>query len=396
MISEKNNKKFAFDVVKNDKNTRARAGILTTPSGSIRTPAFVPVATKAAIKGLDFNRLEEIGFEILMVNTYHLFLRPGHKIVAKAGGLHKFANWRRPLMTDSGGFQVFSLGFGLEHGVGKIGFFPGKAKAPDFKRKKLVEIDEEGASFVSFMDGSRHRLTPEKSVEIQRALGADLIFAFDECTSPLASHEYTAEATARTHRWAERCLKAFKGGEQAMFGIVQGGAYKDLRTESAKIIGALPFFGVGIGGSLGKTKKEMRKVLDWTLPLLPEEKPRHLLGIGEISDIFEAVERGADLFDCVIPTRLARHGAVLTKKGRLNLINGKFLTDKKPIEKECLCQTCRKHSRAYLSHLARSKEILGIMLLTEHNLFFMKKLMEDIRRAILDGGFSLFKKKMLK
>ncbi|MBI5147683.1 MAG: tRNA guanosine(34) transglycosylase Tgt [Parcubacteria group bacterium] len=387
---------FSFKITGKDKNTRARAGILTTPCGKILTPAFVPVATKAAVKGMDFNRLEEIGFDILMVNTYHLFLRPGHKVVAKAGGLHKFANWRRPLMTDSGGFQVFSLGFGLEHGVGKIGFFPGKTKAAAPGRKKLVEIDEEGASFVSFLDGSRHRITPEKSIEIQRALGADIIFAFDECTSPLASYEYTAQATARTHRWAKRCLKVFKGGSQAMFGIVQGGAYKDLRIESARVIGAMPFFGIGVGGSLGKTKREMRRVLDWTLPVLPEEKPRHLLGIGEISDIFEAVERGADLFDCVIPTRLARHGVALTKKGRVNLANGKFLTDQKPIEKECLCQTCRKHSRAYLSHLTRSKEILGIMLLTEHNLFFMKKLMTDVRQAILDGGFSAFKKKMLR
>ncbi len=381
----------------NDKKTRARAGVLTTPHGKIATPAFVPVATKAAIKGMDFNRLAEIGFDILMVNTYHLFLRPGQAVVKRAGGLHKFAGWTGPLMTDSGGFQVFSLGFGLEHGVGKIGFFPGDVDAGAIvKRKKLVEIDEGGASFVSFLDGSRHRLTPEKSVEIQRALGADIVFAFDECTSPLASCEYTAEATARTHRWAERCLKVFKGGEQAMFGIVQGGAYKDLRIESAKTIGAMPFFGIGIGGSLGKTKKEMHKVLGWTVSVLPEKKPRHLLGIGDVGDIFEAVARGVDLFDCVAPTRLARHGVALTKSGRLNLMNGKFLSDQKPVEKKCLCRTCRKHSRAYLSHLARSKEILGVMLLTEHNLFFMKKLMEDIRRAILDGSFSVFKKKMLK
>ncbi len=372
-----------FKILKKSKKSRARLGLIKTPHGRIKTPAFLPVATQATIKSLSPADLKEIGFEALLCNTYHLYLRPGHKIVQQLGGLHKFMNWPGPIVTDSGGFQVFSLGFGLEQEIGKIGgFFPGQAEQPKTVKPKLAKIDEQGVEFRSHLDGSKHRLTPQKSIQIQEALGADIILAFDECTSPLATKEYTRRATDRTHRWAEICLKAKKRKDQALFGIIQGGQWKDLRIESARFISQLPFDGLAIGGSLGKTKKDMYKILDWVIAEMPPEKPRHLLGIGQPIDLNKAVAQGIDLFDCVYPTRLARHGVFLTERGRLNILNSAFRQDKKPIMNGCSCYTCQNFSRAYLHHLFKAKEMLGPRLATFHNLWLIARLMERIRKEI--------------
>ncbi len=407
---------FSFDIIKKSKKSRARVGIIKTPHGEIHTPAFIPVATQATIKGITEEQLKAIGIEVVLANTYHLYLRPGDKVIKKLGGLHKFMNWDRPIVTDSGGFQVFSLGAAIEHGVGKIANifpgsessarspkaneternrtsttrFPGEAVRPASQGQSLTRITEEGVYFRSHLDGSKYFIGPEESIKIQENLGGDIIFAFDECTSPLHDHAYTQKAMERTHRWATRCLEAHQAlpaGRQWLFGIVQGGAYEDLRIKSAKFIGGLDFPGFGIGGSLGKSKKDMHKVLDWTAPLLPEAKPRHLLGIGSVEDIYEAVKRGIDSFDCVIPTRLGRNGAALTKKGNLNIKSARYRLDKNQIEKNCGCYTCRHFSRYYLCHLFKAGEMLGPILTTIHNLHFMENLMKEIRNDILDSRY---------
>jgi queuine tRNA-ribosyltransferase/7-cyano-7-deazaguanine tRNA-ribosyltransferase len=396
---------FSFKIIKKDKNTKARLGILKTPHGIIHTPNIAIVATKGSIRGISFDLAKKFGGEIFMINTFHFFHNDRYKIVEKFGGLHKFLNINYPLMTDSGGFQVFSLGFGLEHGVGKVAdIFPLEARNQNQsldvarpKGKSLVKIFEEGVEFISPYDGKKLFLSPELSIKIQKILKADIIFAFDECTSPLSSYEYTKQAMKRTHRWALRCLEEFKGTKnQVMFGIVQGGEYEDLRKESAKFINSLPFFGFGIGGSLGKSKKDIIKVLNWTIPLLDENKPRHLLGIGEIDDIFHSIEQGIDLFDCIIPTRWARHGTGFTSKGRINLKSSKYITDKKPIDPECKCNVCQKYSRAYICHLLKEKEIYGIILLTEHNVFWILNLFKEIRKALKNDQFQQLKKRLLK
>ncbi|MBI2451039.1 MAG: tRNA guanosine(34) transglycosylase Tgt [Parcubacteria group bacterium] len=397
---------FNFKITTKDKKTKARSGILKTPHGVIHTPAFVPVSTKGALRGLSFEDAKKYGADVFMVNTYHLFHNSRYKIIKKFGGLHKYLKINFPLMTDSGGFQVFSLGFAREHGVGKIfSFFPGETKnsgkikeSKTSKNKNLVKIYDDGVEFRDPISGTKLNLTPELSMKIQADLGADLIFTFDECTSPLSDYAYTKKSLLRTNKWAIKSLSAFEKYDkkkQALFGIVQGGEWKDLRKESARFIGSLPFFGIGIGGSLGKSKKDMRRILDFTLPLLPEEKPKHLLGIGEVEDIFNGVERGIDLFDCVIPTRLARHGTAFTHEGKMNLKNSGFLKDKNPIDKNCLCRVCKIYSRSYVSHLLREKEIYGIMLLTEHNLAFMLNLMKEIRRAIKENYFLKIKRHIL-
>jgi len=373
-----------FKILKKHSKSAARLGLIKTPHGQIHTPAFLPVATQASVKALTPHEIKQIGFEAILANTYHLYLRPGRQVIKKMGGLHQFMNWPGPIVTDSGGFQVFSLGFGLEHGVGKIaGVFPGQERQMNRPLKsKLVRIDEKGVDFKSHLDGSWHRLTPEKSIRIQEALGADIILAFDECTSPLSDYQYTKQALERTHRWAEICLRTKKRKDQALFGIIQGGQWRDLREKSARFIGALPFDGLAIGGSLGKTKKDMLKILEWVVPQMPSQKPRHLLGIGYLEDIKMAVKRGIDLFDCVYPTRLARHGTFLTDKGELNILRPIYRTDKKPIMKNCSCYTCQNFSRAYLHHLFRAKEILAHRLATFHNLHFMFQFMEKIREDI--------------
>src|SRR3989344_956785 len=381
-----------FRILKKSNKSNARLGVISTPHGDIQTPAFIPVGTQATVKGLTVDQLKQMGIEALLCNTYHLYLRPGDKVVKKLGGLHKFMNWDRPIFTDSGGFQVFSLGYGIEHKTGKLaGYYHNlRPFIYDSKNKRLAKVTEEGVEFRSHIDGSKHFLTPEKSIQIQKNLGADIIFAFDECTSPLSDYEYTKKSMEMTHRWAIRSLNEFKKFKrlnsetlnQQLFGIVQGGQYKDLREQSAKFIGEQNFDGFGIGGSFGSSygdsKENMRKVLDWTIPFLPEEKSRHLLGIGGVDDIYEAVKRGIDTFDCVQPTRLGRNGSALTKNGNLNLKSSKWLNPPAggPIDKKCQCYTCQNHSRAYLAHLFRVNEMLGPILTTIHNLYFMEQLMK--------------------
>ena len=375
----------------------ARAGRLKTPHGTIRTPAFIPVGTHATVKTLDVADLRAAGAQVVLANTYHLYLRPGAELVAAQGGLHGFMGWDGPIITDSGGFQVFSLGFGLEHGVSKISnIFPDEDEPGRRTQKpKLMQVDDEGVSFASHLDGSRHRITAESSIATQQQLGADIILAFDECTSPLHDEAYTAAALARTHRWAERSLAAWTNrDQQALFGIVQGGAYRALREESARFIDGQGFPGYAIGGSLGKSKRDMHRILQWTLPLLDPHKARHLLGIGEVVDLFHGVQRGVDLFDCVAPTRMARNGTVyigpaaggrLRTDFRLNVSAAKVRADGGPIEPGCDCFTCQHHSRAYLRHLFNTGEALGLRLATIHNLRFIHRLMAEIRQAVVAG-----------
>jgi queuine tRNA-ribosyltransferase len=400
----------AFRVVKQAPDGLARVGVLSLPHGEVETPVFMPVGTQATVKGLSPVELEALGAQIVLGNTYHLYLRPGAELVAQLGGLHALMAWPHPILTDSGGFQVFSLGFGKEHGVGKIAkIFPAEggrgAVAPEAQtgqgdtapqaqggrgHARLTRIDEDGVTFTSHIDGSTHRLTPERSIAVQEQLGADVILAFDECTSPLAGYEYTRAALARTHRWAERCVEARQPTPQALFGIVQGGEYQDLREESARVIGGLPFDGVAIGGSLGKSKADMHCVLDWTVPLLPDAWPRHLLGIGEPEDLFAGVARGVDMFDCVAPTRLGRHGVLYVPSGRLHIDNAVYREDPAPVQEDCACYACRHFSRAYLRHLFVANEMLGPRLATIHNLHFLITLVRDIRQSILEDRLVAF------
>jgi queuine tRNA-ribosyltransferase/7-cyano-7-deazaguanine tRNA-ribosyltransferase len=391
-----------FEIKAHSSATRARAGILHTAHGDIETPNFMAVATQAAVKAVTPDDLEHIGVQLLIANTYHLVLRPGAEQIAELGGLHSFMNWQHPLMTDSGGFQVFSLGAAIRDGVGKIAdIFPEESpnhpitQSP--KGTPLCKIDDDGVTFRSHLDGKILRLDPEISIRTQHHLGADFIVAFDECTSPLDTYEYTRTALARTHRWAERCLEQHrktKRDYQSLWGIVQGGAYRDLREESARVIGGLPFDGLCIGGSLGKSKKEMHAILEWAIPLLPANKPRHLLGIGELQDIVEGVARGIDLFDCASPTRWARNGALLVSKEiaenpeqRLNISNARYAMDKSPIDPNCDCHACQNFSRAYLHHLHRAKELNYYRLATIHNLRMMMRFMQAVRAAIRAGKF---------
>ncbi|MEA2112657.1 MAG: tRNA guanosine(34) transglycosylase Tgt [Patescibacteria group bacterium] len=388
-----------FKVEKDINNELGRAGVLNTPHGVIKTPAFVTVGTKATVKALTPEQIKELGAQVVLANTYHLYLQPGDELVKQAGGLHKFMNWNGPTMTDSGGFQVFSLGEAFGGSVTKIAQKTDD-KAPKTKKPpvdKLMDIDEEGVNFRSHIDGSKHRFTPEKSIEIQHNIGADIIFAFDECTSPQASYEYQKEALDRTHRWAERSLSQHKqlGAEkQSLFGIVQGGRFEDLRKESAQTISQMDFDGFGIGGSFDK--EDMYTAVGWVNQILPKEKPRHLLGIGEPEDLFGGIQNGVDLFDCVSPTRIGRNGALHTEDGRININNSKFQNDFNPIDKNCQCYVCKNYSRAYLSHLFRSKEMLAGTLASIHNLYFITTLVDRIRQSIFDNKFFEFKEEFLK
>ena len=394
--------KFSYKILDEDKKTRT--GIVKTAHGAFHTPAFTPVATAASVRTLDNRDLKELKAEVILANTYHLHLRPGDEVVKKLGGLHKFMNWDKPIITDSGGFQAFSLGFGMEHGVGKIAdniFVEENYK--EHSGEKWAKVDDKGVTFKSHLNGEKIRLTPKRSMEIQSNLGADIIFAFDECTSPLSDKKYTAEALERTHKWAKDCLKYYNK-KQALFGIVQGGAYKDLRIKSAKYIGKLNFDGFGIGGSLGKNKNDMLNILKWTIPLLPKRKPRHLLGIGAVDDIFNAVEQGIDMFDCVAPTRWGRRGVVyltpesggnLKNKFRINIKRAQFREDKKPIDPKCDCYVCKNYSRAYLRHLFVANELTYHRLASYHNEYFILRLMEKIRQSIKENSFKKLKKEWL-
>ncbi|MEK7200756.1 MAG: tRNA guanosine(34) transglycosylase Tgt [Patescibacteria group bacterium] len=387
------------------KNSLGRAGVLATSHGEIQTPAFVTVGTKATVKSLTPEQIKETGSQVVLANTYHLYLEPGEKIIKKAGGLHNFMNWQGPIMTDSGGFQAFSLGVAYGNKLSKfIGAESPAQKeideAYDEEKEKKAKITEDGVEFRSIIDGSKHFFTPEKSIQIQKDLGADIIFAFDECTSPHASKEYLQKAMERTHRWAQRCLiensklKIENSKLQTLFGIVQGGRYEDLRKESAKFIGSINFAGFGIGGSF--IKEDMATAVRWVNEILPEEKPRHLLGVGEPVDLILGVENGCDTFDCVSATRMARNGTLYTSKGKINILNAKHKNDLKPVEENCKCYTCQNYTSAYVSHLFRSKEMLASTLASIHNLYFLNHFMSQIRQSILDGIFSKFKNKFLK
>jgi len=383
------------------KEGKARTGIIKLKHGTIRTPELMPVATKATVKALTSDDLDEIGCQLLICNTYHLMLKPGALVIEKLDGLHTFMNWKKPLATDSGGFQAFSLGLGKEHGTGKIAkYFPGDEERT--LGKSEVRITEDGIYFRSVYDNSKQFLSPESSIRIQEQLGADMILVLDECTSPLSDKEYTSQSLDRTHRWAERCLRVHKT-QQALVGIVQGGHWQDLREKSAKFIASLPFDSIAIGGSLGKSKQDMHSILEWVMPLLPENKPRHLLGIGVVEDIFEAVERGIDLFDCVSPTRQARAGYVYARppagnannKFKYKITSSRYASDKKPIDPNCKCKVCKKYSRAYINHLFKANELLAYNLASYHNVSFFLQLTAEIREAIGKKKFRQLKKKWL-
>jgi len=361
---------FSFELIAEDKHSHARAGLLHTPHGNIPTPVFMPVGTQATVKTLAPVDLYDLKTRLILGNTYHLYLRPGADLIADFGGLHNFMNWDGAILTDSGGFQVFSL-------------------------SGLRQVDEDGVTFRSHIDGSQHRFTPENVIEIEEKIGADIIMVLDECPPP-DDYDYNVEALARTHRWAERCRAAHKRSDQALYGIVQGGIFADLRAQSAEFLTSLDFPGYGIGGlSVGETKAEMHTILEVMHPILPRNKPRYLMGVGSPEDLFECVARGIDQFDCVLPTRIARNGAVFTHQGRINLRNARFAADKNPIEPDCQCYTCQNFSLAYLRHLVVAKETLVLRLATLHNLHFMLETMRRIRRSILDGSFVDYKNSFL-
>ncbi|MFH1365902.1 MAG: tRNA guanosine(34) transglycosylase Tgt [Patescibacteria group bacterium] len=406
-----------FKIEKKLKNSLGRAGVLKTAHGDILTPAFVPVGTKATIKALTTEQVLDLGAQVILANTYHLYLQPGSKLIAQMGGLHKFMHWNGPIITDSGGFQVFSLGIAYGKDISKLTKITDPSflipeRFDDTDAPRLAKIGQDGVSFKSHLDGSIHYITPEKSIQIQHDLGADIIFAFDECTSPSEDLKYQAEALERTHRWAERSLaehQKLEGGKkqdlkgvqglalrspQALFGIVQGGREESLRKKSAKFIGSLNFDGFGIGGSFAK--EDMSTAVRWVNEILPEAKPRHLLGIGEPEDLFMGIENGVDLFDCVAPTRQARNGTLYTGKGKINILNKEYRNNFLPIEKNCECYTCKNYSRAYLSHLFHGKEMLAGMLASIHNLYFIVNLVKKIRQSILDENFFEFKEKFLR
>ncbi len=354
---------FTFELLARD--GRARAGVFHTPHGEILTPVFAPVGTQATVKSLTPAHLQELNANLILANTYHLYLRPGDELIAELGGLHTFMQWHGPILTDSGGFQVFSLG-------------------------GINQIDDDGVTFKSHVNGSMHRLTPERSIAIQENLGADIIMAFDECPEPY-DRAYNEQALARTHAWAERCLGAKTRPDQALFGIVQGGVFPDLRQRSAEFIASLGFPGHAIGGlSVGETKDEMHRILEVVDAVLPEDKPRYLMGVGTPEDLVNGVLRGVDIFDCVLPTRLARHKSAFGPRGRINIARAEYARDPRPLVEGCTCYTCRTFSRAYLRHLISVKEMLGSTLLSIHNLHTLLELARQIRQAIMENRFDQF------
>jgi queuine tRNA-ribosyltransferase len=357
-----------YELIKECKQSGARLGRLHTPHGTIDTPIFMPVGTQATVKAMSPEELKEMGSQIILSNTYHLFLRPGHEIVKEAGGLHTFMNWDRAILTDSGGFQVFSL-------------------------SQLRNITEEGVSFRSHLSGEKLFISPEKAMEIQNALGADIIMAFDECPPYPAEREYVKASTERTYRWLKRCISAHqRPDEQALFGIVQGGMYRDLREESARRLVDLDLPGYAVGGlSVGEPKEIMYEVLSYTTPLLPKDKPRYLMGVGSPDALIQGAILGIDMFDCVLPTRIARNGTTMTSQGRVVVRNAKYARDFTPLDPNCDCYTCKNYTRAYLRHLIKADEIFGLRLTTYHNLYFLLRLMEKVRQAIMEDRLLTFR-----
>jgi queuine tRNA-ribosyltransferase len=357
-----------FELIKTCKQTGARLGILHTPHGSFETPMFMPVGTLATVKTLSPEELKEMGAGVILSNTYHLWLRPGPDIVKEAGGLHSFMNWDRGILTDSGGFQVFSLS--------------------EFRR-----IEEEGVYFRNHLNGDKLFLSPEKAIEIQNALGSDIMMAFDECPPYPSTREYMKKSVARTSRWAERCLKAHKrSNEQGLFGIVQGGEFEDLRRQSAQDLVSLDFPGYAVGGlSVGEPKEVMNRVLEFTTPLLPANKPRYLMGVGSPDSLIDGAIRGIDMFDCVLPTRIGRNGTVMTSEGRVVIKNAQYARDFSPLDPNCDCYTCRNYTRAYIRHLIKCEETFGIRLTSYHNVYFLIKLMEQVRQAIREDRLGDFR-----
>jgi len=357
-----------LEVIKRSADGRARAGVLHTPHGRLPTPVFMPVGTQASVKTVSPDELKALGAGIILGNTYHLYLRPGHDLIERAGGLHQFMSWDGAILTDSGGYQVFSLG-------------------------PLRKITERGVEFRSHIDGSRHLFTPERVMEIQMAIGADIAMCFDECAPYPCDHDYAAKSAAMTTRWAERCLAAHNRGRQALFGIVQGSVYADLRRKSATDMVSLGFPGFGIGGlSVGEPKDVMYAMLDETVPCLPEDKPRYLMGVGSPDALLEGVARGVDMFDCVLPTRIARNGTVFTREGRIIVRDAAYAEDFRPLDPGCDCFTCQSFTRAYIRHLLKAGEVLGIRLTSIHNLRHLVRMMEEIRESIIDGSFDEYRK----
>ena len=375
-----------FKILKKSKKSGARIGILKTSHGEIETPALVPVATQAVVKTLTSEEADETKCQILIANTFHLHLKPGEKIVKSSGGLNEFMNWRRPLMTDSGGFQVFSLGFGHDLGVGKVMSFIPDGKGVGIKieknaQPKKVRITSQGVYFKSPITGEELFIGPKESIKIQEALGADIIFAFDECPPPFSTYDYVKKAVKRTHDWAKICIDN-KKSEQALFGIAQGSKFQDLRSESAKYINSLGFDGFGVGGDLGESKKDMAKILSWIIPNLDENKPRHMLGIGKLDDMENIIKSGIDTFDCTVPTHYARRGIAFVSAGKLDLNKSIFLKDKKPLDNKCACSVCQNYKRNYIAHLIKAREITAMRLLTFHNLYFFNTFVENLRQKI--------------
>ncbi|HEX7714105.1 MAG TPA: tRNA guanosine(34) transglycosylase Tgt [Bacillota bacterium] len=363
---------FTFSIQQQSAENRGRLGTITTSHSQIETPVFMPVGTQAAVKAMRVEDLQEIGFRIILGNTYHLYFRPGAEVISRAGGLHSFMRWPGSILTDSGGFQVFSLA-------------------------KLNKIGEEGVAFKSHIDGSSHLFTPEKVMEIEMALGADIAMAFDVCLPYPSDYEAARDAMRRTTRWAERCRKAHHRQDQALFGIVQGVTYRDLREESARSLSAMDFPGYAVGGlSVGEPKPIMYEVLDYTVPLLPEDKPRYLMGVGSPDALWEGVARGIDMFDCVLPTRIARHGTAMTSCGKVIIRDAKFTEDFSPLDPNCHCYTCRSYTRAYLRHLFKAGEFLGGYLVTYHNLYFLHQVMAEIREGLRTGTYEERKREFFK
>lgn len=393
-------KPFYFNIATKLPGALSRTGTIYTPHGTIDTPAFIPVGTKATLKALTPEQLKATGAQAVLANAYHLYLRPGHQIIDDAGGIHQFMNWDGPTFTDSGGFQVMSLGVGFKKVIDMVGKTPVE---PQNKRDKLATIDNDGVTFKSHLDGSLHRFTPEVSMQIQHGIGADITFAFDELTTLHHSYDYQVQSlNERTHPWAVRSLAEHKRlnaerthrPPQALFGVIQGANYEDLRRKSAKFLGAMDFDGYGLGGALEKSR--IGEITGWMCQELPEDRPRHMLGISEPDDIFACIESGADTFDCVSPARVGRNAALYTKNGRINIRRAEFATDYAPFDDSCTCYTCQNYSRAYLHHLFRSGELLANTLATIHNEHFIVKLVSDIRESITNGTFYQFKDEFLR